>query len=148
MPVKSGEVEVRSRISRKRANLRVSLRAGLVLLGLASAVAVFGVLGAAANDAEQTQASSDASAIGLTEAQAIEIAKNVAPQIAGRDVLVAKAGPLSEVWEDSAALEWAKSLARDRLVWYMYFADADDGLGTIVVLDVVDGTAFEVMNLR
>jgi hypothetical protein len=140
---------MQSRRARTRANAWVSVKAAVVVLGLAGAIVVFGVLGAAARDAERMDTGSQASApLGLTEAQAIEIAHTVAPQVADREVKAAEAGPLSQVWEDSAALDWAQSVPRDQLVWYLYFRDPNDGRGTIVVLDFVNGTEYEVMDLR
>lgn len=68
-------------------------------------------------------------------------------QTVDRELRVAKWGPLSEVWEDSIALDWAQALPRDQAVWYLFFV-GDDGRASIAIVDYYDGTVYHVQNLR
>lgn len=83
---------------------------------------------------------------GLTKAQAIEVAHAIAPQTIGREAIVAKSGPVVEVWEDALVQEWARGLAPETPVWYLFFR-GEDMAGSIVLLHP-DGRVIKVQDLR
>lgn len=104
--------------------------------------------GPAENSAAETLGPAPRTGTGLTEALAIEVAHAVAPQTIGRAVVVATSGPLADVWPDAVALDWAQGLSPDMPIWYLYFVSKEEQRSSIVVLDYVDGTVYEVTNGR
>ena len=79
---------------------------------------------------------------GLSEDEAVELARAAAPQSAHFPVTVAKAGPAS-------AFSPFHDIAGDRWVWYILLSDLGplSGEGTMVFLDFVDGRVYEVIDV-
>ncbi len=87
-----------------------------------------------------------ASNTGLSEAEAIEIARIAAPAFADGDVRNTQAGPLEEVFPPMREFDWSRDLPPDRWVWTVFLVTESptDENGAIVTLDYFDGTVYEV----
>lgn len=86
---------------------------------------------------------------GLTEEAAAAAARAAAPQSAAWPVVVAKAGPAGELLYSEGGYQIAPGLPHDRWVWVIILGDSSqalDGEGSIVVIDFLDGTVYEVVD--
>jgi hypothetical protein len=132
----------------------------LAIIGVAVAVFAFGgpngapLLAGASTEPSPSTAESSVSApptggasagAGISQADAVEIARAAVPEIGSQDVQVAMVGTPSEVLEDLVALDWAKAIPADARVWYLYFADHEAKSASIVVLGEADGTIYGEM---
>lgn len=85
---------------------------------------------------------------GLSEEDAVSIAREAAPIAANGDVRSAQAGPLGEVFPSRDLFDWSRDLPADRWVWMVFLVNttaAGDEDGAIVILDYRDGTVYKVM---
>lgn len=85
---------------------------------------------------------------GLSEDDAVSIARDAAPIAANGEVRSVQAGPLSEVFPSRDLFDWSRNLAADRWVWMVFLVNTTalgDEDGAIVFIDYYDGTVYEVM---
>jgi hypothetical protein len=85
---------------------------------------------------------------GLTEAEAVAIANEIAPETAEREVHVAQLATLAEVFADGIPPDLRDRIGPDQQVWYLYFVDTEAAESTSVLLDYVDGTVYELRRGR
>lgn len=87
---------------------------------------------------------------GVTEDDAIAIARTAAPHAADWLVRVATAGPLQNVFTARGEFEWSRAIPPDRWIWQITLGvgDALDSRGTHVFLDYLDGTVYRVLKTR
>jgi hypothetical protein len=83
---------------------------------------------------------------GLSKAEAVEIARQAAPQSADYPITVAEAGPASELVADTG---FAEDVPGDRWIWYIVLDNggALSGEGSIIVIDYVDGRVYDVVDI-
>jgi hypothetical protein len=87
--------------------------------------------------------------LGMTEELAVAAARAAAPQAAEYPVIVAKAGSAEELLYAEGGYQIAPGLPRDRWVWVVILGDTRgplDADGSIVVIDFIDGTIYEVVD--
>ena len=99
---------------------------------------------------EPSAASTSPLPVGLTQEQAIGIARSAAPQASMWPMLVSTAGTAAELLHPEGGYRVAQGLAHDRWVWVVVLGNAGtglDGAGVIVVIDYIDGTVYEVVDL-
>jgi hypothetical protein len=85
---------------------------------------------------------------GLSEDDAVAIAREAAPIAANGEARSAQAGPLGEVFPSRDLFDWSRNLPADRWVWMVFLMNATAGgdeEGAIVILDYHDGTVYKVM---
>jgi hypothetical protein len=82
---------------------------------------------------------------GLTQEQAITVARVAAPQSADRSVRRAEAGPAGELVEPQV-YEFSSDIPSDRWVWVIILATQGEG-GSSVVIDFLDGRVYGVVNV-
>jgi hypothetical protein len=87
---------------------------------------------------------------GLTEERAVAVARAAAPQAALWPMLVSTAGTAAKLLHPEGGYRVAQGHAHDRWVWVVVLGNAGtglDGAGVIVVIDYIDGTVYEVVDL-
>lgn len=92
-------------------------------------------------------ASPQPSGSGLSEAEAIELARQaVPPEFADGDVRNAKAAALTELFPAIDEFEWSRDLSPDLQVWSVFLVTEapEDENGAMVILDYADGTVYHV----
>jgi hypothetical protein len=85
---------------------------------------------------------------GLSEDDAVAIAREAAPIAADGEARSAQAGPLGEVFPSRDLFDWSRNLPADRWVWMVFLVNTTAGgdeEGAIVILDYHDGTVYKVM---
>lgn len=87
---------------------------------------------------------------GLSEADAIAIARGAAPHAADWPVRVAKAGELATVFTPMNEFDWSRDLDPSAWIWQVSLGvgEALDSQGTHVFLDFETGEVLAVMNTR
>jgi hypothetical protein len=87
-----------------------------------------------------------ACSVGLSKAEALEIAREAAPRSADFPVFVAKAGPAGELVGNDT--RFAVDVPGDRWVWYVVLdTGALSGEGSMIVIDYLDGRVYEVVDI-
>lgn len=87
---------------------------------------------------------------GMTEGEAVAIARSAAPHAADWPVRVAVAGPLEVIFTAGGEFEWSRALPPGHWVWQISLGvgDALDSQGAHVFLDFLDGTVYQGINTR
>jgi hypothetical protein len=87
----------------------------------------------------------------LTREEAVVIARDAAPQAAGRPVTFAEAGPSVDLLPPGApeVERLISAIPADRWIWVITFSSGDGPLGgesSVVVIDYLDGRVYGVVD--
>ncbi len=101
-----------------------------------------------ASDASSSEAAPTWSpaAGGLSEEEAVGVARAAGPLAAAGRLANAEAGPLGEVFTARNEFDWSRDLPPDKWVWVIYLVAENEEDGSLVFVDYIDGTVYGIVD--